>query len=154
MVVREMLRDYYLRDIENLNILFFDSKAREKNKFFKRMYDKKIISDEGIEKALAKPIEERLKFDLNLMFFHSYHADHIGNPEVLAYALQNNFLPPELIGKIPFDHGDTVETYIKEYGQGNLPSNLRERLLNPEPKPVYNHAWDLDPEDCDHCVSC
>ena len=84
---------------------------------------------------------------------YTLYADHVGCPEFLAYALEQGVFSRRQIRKIPFDHGDTPESYIKQYGREDLIESLKQNLLNPKPIPK-SKSQSTYQGDFDSCPSC
>lgn len=91
----------------------------------------KIISRMDVFALLGKKICRmgRSCFDQHL---RGEYPDHTFWPEAFAYSLQNGEFSEEEVGKIRFDHEQTVETFIKQCGDPELIEKCYRRLL---PKP-------------------
>lgn len=63
------------------------------------------------------------------------YADHIWDDQYLAWGLEKNIFSPEQLQLIRFDHGDTSESYVKQYGNPTLLENIMddavEKLIYP-----------------------
>ncbi|MCH8329523.1 MAG: hypothetical protein IIB81_03975 [Nanoarchaeota archaeon] len=94
----------------------------------------RLKTTEEINSIIKKAVIMQARQDYQIMTskrIYTIYADHVMSPECLAYALGKREFSESEIEKIPFDHGDTPETFQKKYGEENLISNLRKSLLNP-----------------------
>ena len=141
-----MLRDNFSeavsKDLNNLDIFSFEGYASKNSEVLNFLYKKNIIDDSLIEEALKNPVIKCIKGEIKR---NLHPADHFFKPEYLAYTLENDLLSKEEIKQICFDHGDTTQSFIRQYGRKNLLSDLREELLNPKPLLKLDDSWDPHP---------
>lgn len=141
MSLTDKLKEATIADLEHITILALANYARKNERIIDFLYDNAIIDDSSIERALEKAVIAQARGDYEIMTRegrpHTVHADHVisGRPDFLAYALQKGAFSDKEIVKIPFDHGDTAETFQRTYGKVNLLSTLREELLHPKKLP-------------------
>ncbi|MBT4375762.1 hypothetical protein HOD29_00085 [archaeon] len=149
MALNDKLKTATIEDLRQIDILMIDSYARRNQETLDFFYNQGIIDDSSIEGALEVAVFNQARQDYNMMTAkgRSYpiYADHVGRPDCLAYALDNGKFSRKEIKKIPFDHGDTAETYPQRYGKENLLSVIREELLNPKPLPKFEGDYDPHP---------
>jgi hypothetical protein len=126
-----------------------DIYARRNQETLNFLYNQGIIDDSSIEGALEEAVFRQARQDYESMTMkgrpYTIWADHIGRPEYLAYAFERGKFSRKEIKKIPFDHGDTAETFSQHYGKKNLLSILREEILNPKPLPKFEGDYDPHP---------
>ena len=126
------MKNSILKDIQNFNarllFLSIDIYASKNREILDFLYSQGILTDEELEDALTNVIisASRVYYDL----LEKYSPDHLPLPEILVYGIENNAFTKEEISRIKFDHGDTVEDFFKEYGNNNILSNLKKRLLS------------------------
>ena len=150
MSLKDALKTAVIEDLKKVRILTLDSYARQNQETLAFLYEHGIIDDSSIEKALEEAIFRQARQDYEIMTrkgkpYIIWAADHVGSPECFAYALERGEFSRREIKRIPFDHGDTVETFPQDYGKENLLSSLREELLNPKPFPKFREGYDLHP---------
>lgn len=72
--------------------------------------------------------------------------DHVVSPEALAYALRSGRIPPKDARRIKFDHGESLESFMKR-SEGLLQKVMEE--LQQEPKAAQavwpEHMGDTEP---------
>ncbi len=135
MALKEILEQTALKELENLNLYILPSYSRVNSSIISFLHEKRIIDDDSIEKALESAVISRAKKDYDVVVSKKIYPDHFGKPEYLAYAISHEIFSRRQLQKIPFDHGETPETFCQHYGRENLLENLREELLNPESLP-------------------
>ena len=100
------------------------------------LYEKGIIDDDTIdeahEKAVIAKAQEYHKMLTSNKGRYTIYADHVVNPELLAYALEKGVFSRKQVKRIPFDHGENPEIYVQEYRREDLFDALRENLLHPK----------------------
>lgn len=114
-----------------LSLLFMLFNNSEKEVLQKAL-DSDVINEDNIECAIKDSVilEARNAYDLmTYEYGYTIYADHILRPDALSYAIENNEFKKEELSKIPFDHGDTYETYTNNYGKKNLLKDLKKELL-------------------------
>ena len=135
MSLNHALKTATIEDLKKVRILTLDSYARQNQDILTALYNEGIIDDSSIEGALEDAVFKQAREDYETMTrkgrTYKILADHVGRPECLAYALERSKFSREEIKQIPFDHGETAETFPQHYGRENLLSILREELLNP-----------------------
>ncbi len=149
MLLNDKLKKAVVEDLKEVNITILDWYSRKHGETLNFLYNKEIIDDKLIENALQEAVIKQARKDYNNMMARKgreyvLHADHIGSPECLAYALGTTEFSQKEINKIHFDHGDTAESFPKECGRENLLSVLREELLNPKPLPEFSGEGHYD----------
>jgi len=147
MALEEALKKATIEDLKDIRISFLNVYARQNQEALKFLYDKGIIDDESIEKALEVAVvtEARRDYEHVTREGSRIKPDHLGRPECLAYALEKGIFTKNAIENIPFDHGETAETFPEEYNTKNLLSNLRDELLNPKDSPKFDGYIDPHP---------
>jgi hypothetical protein len=137
MALNDKLRTETIQDLNQIDLYEIDTYAKKNKNNLSFLYNQGIIDDLSIESALEVAVLNQAIQDYNIMTNEdrkvSIYADHIDRPDCFAYALQKDIFSNTEIKRIPFDHGQTVETYTQRYGKENLLSTLREELLNPKP---------------------
>ncbi|MFT4312302.1 MAG: hypothetical protein ACMXYF_03665 [Candidatus Woesearchaeota archaeon] len=107
--------------------LLFSKPIRQRN--LRRFLDEGIISESGMETALAKSAGLQARLDLRHVLAHQIRPDHLSYPEFLAYGIENGILPSRDINRIRFDHGDTASSFAKYYSKPNLPRHMLNYIL-------------------------
>jgi hypothetical protein len=142
MALKELIRQTILEDIKKISILSLDDYANENYEILNFAYSKGIIDDDSIERSLEEPVLERARMDYELLIKNKppdpkMWADSLPLPEFLAYGIEKKYFSNKELKKIPFDHGETPETFSKVYGVEDLLSVLRKRLLKPSTNKPY-----------------
>ncbi|HBB26973.1 TPA: hypothetical protein DCZ36_00565 [Candidatus Gracilibacteria bacterium] len=92
-----------------------------------------VITREEIYDVLYEKFKERVR-GAYVSVTRGY-VDHVWNNEYLAWGLERKIFSHEELEKIPFNQGETIETYICEYQDPNLLESVMndamEKLLNP-----------------------
>ncbi|MCX8146889.1 MAG: hypothetical protein N3D84_00265 [Candidatus Woesearchaeota archaeon] len=149
MSLNEALKKAIIEDLKKVNLLMLNYYAHQNHKILIFLYEHRIIDDSSIECALEEAVFRQAREDYETMTKegrpYTIWADHLHMPECLAYALGRGEFSREEIKKIPFDHGQNAETFFQRYGKKNLPSILREELLNPRPLPKFEGDYDPHP---------
>lgn len=83
-----------------------------------------------------------LKHGDNIMY-----PDHTFAPEAFAYALAHNVFSTKEESRIKFDHGDTKETFIAQYGMNMQCLHLVDSWLKP-PNETTTSSSDSSCEGC------
>ena len=134
MSLNDKLKIATIEDLKQIDIIMINYYAKIHQDTLNFLYNKKIIDNTSIENALEIAVFNQARKDYNIMTKkrknYPIFADHIGSPECFAYALKKNKFSKREIIKIPFDHGDTIKTYIQRHSKENLLSIIREKLLN------------------------
>ena len=98
--------------------------------FFATAPENGIVSREEIRKIFFKKLVERAWFAYYSAI--QTYADHIYVEEYLAWGLERKMFSKDEISKIRFDHGDTPESYVRDYGRKNLLDTLVDRFIHPQ----------------------
>ena len=138
MSVKDDVRRVLLSSFNTHNMLMFGRFARENSPLFSAAFDS--AEDEGIlEGTITEGIHHASHFmytsltqrrNLQGGVLRGY-ADHVVRPEYLAYSLSKGTMTPAQINTLPFDHGQTAETFVERYGVEDLPLRLVELLFDP-----------------------
>jgi hypothetical protein len=149
MSLNDALKTATIEDLKKVSILMLDSYARQNQEVLTFLYEHKIIDDSSIEGALEEAVFKQARQDYETMTRkgrpYTIWADHVGRPECLAYALDKSKFSRKEIKQIPFEHGETADTFPQHYGRKNLLSILREELLNPKPLTTFEGNYDPHP---------
>lgn len=134
MILEYKLKVIAVKELMNLNLNTIGFCSDKDKKILSFLYNEKIIDDASFEKALENAVFNQAMEDYKTMINRKnsgniLYADHLGRPECLVYALNKNKFSKKQIKEIPFDHGDTVESFSKTYNKNNLLSLLKEELL-------------------------
>ncbi len=136
MLLNDALKAAAIEELRKLDLSLLGIYAERHQKVLDFLYTEGIIDDNSIEHALEEAIFRQARQDFITMTAkvrpYATYADHVGRPECLAYVLERGKFSGREIKKIPFDHGDTAETFTRQYRRENLPSVLREELLHPK----------------------
>jgi len=92
------------------------------------------ITNFHLNYSIQESILNQAREDYNIMLDKSrpyqIYPDHLFMPECLAYAIGRKIVfTKDELEKIPFDHGQTYETFPKLYEEEKLVDNIREELL-------------------------
>lgn len=140
MSLNDKLREAVVEDLSNLRLFFFDNYVQRHAGTFSALREQGVINEQDVQEALKVVVlrEARAAYDLMTKKDAPYttYADHVGRPECLAYALKQGEFSRAEIAKIPFDHGQTAQTFPERYGKPNLLCDLATELLYP--CTVYN----------------
>lgn len=110
-----------------------------------------VITDEEIRGLVRKKLEKYARSAHVVATVRA--ADHIYGEEYLAWGLQEGIFSPDEISDIRFDHGDTPESYVRDYGQGDLLSKFVDRLKHPYSElPLPTNWISAAGDDC--CCDC
>lgn len=151
MELGEIIKQAVLKGLENLDLNKPFSLSKRDHGALSFLYENGFIDDSSIEHALEVAVLRRAQNDYNhIVYGKSYPPDHAVRPECLAYAIQKGVVLTEAqVRKIPFDHGDSVETFCQTYGKENLLAKLRHELLNPKPlHTILDSDFDEHPACC------
>jgi len=136
------LKNSVIEELKGIRIYDLDRYARQYGEIISFLKEKEIVDNDSIEGSLEIAIIKQARSDFDLMTRKGRHfelyPDHVGKPECLAYALEQEEFTQKEISKIPFDHGETAETFPKKYGKPNLPQVLRNELENPKEPLKYD----------------
>ncbi|MFB0965636.1 MAG: hypothetical protein QMC36_08390 [Patescibacteria group bacterium] len=136
----EVFKDHVLRMAEQAELNSRGPSFREKAAdgteydfypvFFATAPENAIVSREEIRKIFSKKIVERAWF----AYYGAIqtYADHIYVEEYLAWGLENGMFSKEEVSKIRFDHGDTPESYVRDYGRKDLLDAMVDRFIHPQ----------------------
>ncbi|MFT4312900.1 MAG: hypothetical protein ACMXYA_00665 [Candidatus Woesearchaeota archaeon] len=131
MSLTEAIQKATLDEIRNTDILELLAFAEKNHKTLRVQYDAHIIDDFLIEEALTESILKRARKDYQNAVENRCKIDHAVRPECFVYGLDKKIFSLDEIRVIPFDHGETIETFSQLYRRDNLPALLREELLHP-----------------------
>lgn len=135
--IDEATKGVLIQELKKIEICDINSYALENHDVLERCYNGGIMNDHFIENCLVYGVSKQAREDYGIMMdyrgFATTYADSIASPECLVYALEKGEFSRKEIQKIPFDHGQNVETFSQRYGKENLLSELREKLLHPKP---------------------
>ncbi len=149
MSLNNVLRTATMEDLKKVTLFMLNNYARRNHETLTFFYDNGIIDDSSIEEVLEESVFRQARQYYKAITRkgrpYTIWADHIGKPEYLAYALKKNKFSKKEIKQIPFDHGESAETFPQYYGRENLLSILREELLNPKPLPKFEGYYDPHP---------
>lgn len=157
MDLKSAVRDAALGEIKRMRLsigLYTSARNVDIHNLLAYLHKHQIIDDASIEGALEEVVFAEARNDYNFLTRrnnvapYKIWADHVGRPECLAYALQKGQFTDREIRKIPFDHGETAQTFTATYGRQNLLATLREELLNPKPLPDFGGDYDPHPACC------
>ena len=124
-----------LRGIE----LYLRFSTKDEANILKEFCDEGMIDYDFIEQDLKYAVYRRAGKDYGAMLKLDEKPAHFGHPKFLAYVMEQGEFTEEQINKIPSEGfvadegGYTREIFLQEYREENLLSELRERLLHPEP---------------------
>lgn len=133
MTLQDKLKEETIRNLKKIRLsglgFYNDISIR-----LKSLCNQNEIDDFSVENALEVAVLNQARLDYEFMtnenrIYNSY-PDHIGRPECFVYALLKNEFTAEEIDKIPFDHGDTIYTYVQQYYKEDLISSIREEILH------------------------
>lgn len=149
MSLKESLKTTVIEELKQVSINGLNFYARTNADVLTALYSIGVIDDSSIEGALEEAVFRQAQIDYYFLTGRKSHtwADHVGRPECLAYALTHGKFSPKQISRIPFNSGDSAETFLGRYGKENLLVHLREELLNPPPLPesLFEKYTDLHP---------
>ncbi len=147
MSLNDSLRKVVIEELKNVDFHLFDAYARENQITLTVLHQNRIIDDASIERVLEEKVfrQARIDYEGTIRKERSAHIDNAGRPEYFAYALKKDKFSKEEIEQIPFDHGETAETFAQKYEIKNLLSVLREKFLDPKPLPKCEDYWDPHP---------
>lgn len=121
-----------MRDNKELDLLRF-------------LYQGGVIDNTSIDAALEEAVFAQARKDYRWVSGgHRRYADHVSSPECFAYALRKGVFSSDEVSKIPFDHGDTAETYPQDYGSDKLFDGLRDALFA-VPHVLYRRPPGMNP---------
>ena len=110
-----------------------------------------VVTDEEIRSLIRKKLEKYARSAYAVATVRA--ADHIYDEQYLAWGLREGIFSPDEISKIRFDHGDTPESYARDYGQGDLLSEFVERMKHPYSELPLLTSWvSTAVDDC--CCDC
>ncbi|MEI7718661.1 MAG: hypothetical protein WCI72_02245 [archaeon] len=150
MALTDKIRDVVLQDLSQIDVSELNKYAWENREIVKVLYDARIIDDSAIENALRSAVLKQARQDFNDLASQTSelfpYADSLpnSNRESLAYALAFGVFSDKEIDQIPFDHGDSPESFMSAYLPRDLLPSLRKEYLNPKPE-TYLHT---------HCECC
>lgn len=133
MSLQDKLKEETFRDLKKIRLsgigFYEDISIR-----LKSLYNQNKIDDSSVENALEVAVLNQARLDYEFMtnenrIYNSY-PDKLGRTDCFVYALLKNEFSAEEIEKIPFDHGDTLYTYVQEYYKEDLISSIREEILH------------------------
>lgn len=100
-------------------------------KSFPAIYEAGYITDKEIKNEIEDGVIAKYKIDLNELFkekrFRKY-ADDLINVDCFAYGLKKSKATE--FHTIPFGHGMTLNSFLKQYYNQNLISNIQEKLFD------------------------
>lgn len=110
--------------------------GRKNERILNWLYNEGVIDDSLIEDALKKSVLNQARWDYeNLITKGMFWPDHVPRPECLAYALKKANSPEKKLNKFVLTTREIIDSFIEKYNKENLPSILKEELLNPKPIP-------------------
>jgi len=133
MTLEKLLKNAVKEYIKNINLLYSIYFPKSKDlEVIKYLYKLNFIDNNTIEEALEKFVLKRAKKDYEVIVKQNskIYADHLPFPEYLAYGIKKGIFCENDIKKIPFDHEDTLESFIKEYYKENLIKEMRKKFLS------------------------
>jgi hypothetical protein len=157
------VKETLLNELQDLDISYLGDNHNNHNNHTKINSDiisflisKGIVKETEIDSALEQAVVTDAR--------RSYHAivrglgfykddpditDIISNPSSLAYAIDKGFFSKEEIEKIPFNKGDTVESWKNRYLKKDYIAKLREKLISPPLEKKYSSIEDYKPHSDD-----
>jgi hypothetical protein len=159
-ILEDAVKETVLEKIQDLDISYLGDNHNNHNNHTKINSDiisflisKGIVKETEIDFALEQAVITDAR--------RSYHAivrglgfykddpditDIISNPSSFAYAIDKGFFSKEEIEKIPFNKGDTAESWKNRYLKKDYIPKLREKLISPPLEKKYS----LDDSDRPH----
>ena len=140
-----------IEELEELDLPWIEIYGRQNHKELTLLYENKILDDEYLEKTLEEKVFKQARNDYELITGERpfpTSIDNVGNIEGFVYALEKGKFSEEEIKKIPLAHKENLETFVSRYRKKNLISDLKEKLLNPEPVSP-EEDYDFCCHDCD-----
>ncbi|MGV8086851.1 MAG: hypothetical protein ACP5N1_04430 [Candidatus Woesearchaeota archaeon] len=141
-----------LSALDYISLSFYGRKCHKTLQILK---NNEIINDKMIYSALEKIIKnqamidyETIKCDKDQKYTTVLYADHVAKPEILAYAIKNNIFSKRELSNIPFDHNDTIESFVKKYDEPDLLKELYNKLMNPKSIVTNTKHFDEHPSCC------
>lgn len=144
----DILEEKTLEQIGNLDSISLKNYAEVNHIVLNVLYKNGILQDDKLKLALEKIVINTAKMDYNILIKNGNYADHAYSPECFAYAIQKKIFSDKELKKIKFDHGETLESFPKEYSDKNLIGNLKRQLLSP--RPISKSKSHCD----EHCTCC
>jgi hypothetical protein len=94
------------------------------------------LNYDALNASLEKVVINQAESDFERMIEESktklsVRPDHV-HTSSFAYALEHDVFTKRQLRRIPFDYGETPETYIETYGKPELITTLRNILLHPK----------------------
>lgn len=133
------VKDLVLNELEKTSI-FSITYAMEKNerKLLIFLYHNKIITSSDLNSSLEKAVINEAKDNYRFLtgkqnLIHKEYPDHLAYPECLAYAIEKKIFSDLELKKIKFDHGETPDSFVKDYRSKDLIPWLRKKLLTAQP---------------------
>ncbi len=111
--------------------------------------EENILEHEDIEEIFHKRLLQAGRQCFMQHLKAGIPPDHVGSPNALAYALDNDEFTSKEEEQIQFDHGETKEEFIQLYGKNTLEKILQ--FLQTEQKPSISS--NSDESECDGCCS-
>ncbi len=124
-----------LEEIKGLDMSYLWHYARKNHEILNLLYENGVIKENNnLDLAFGSMAINTAKKDFSLIIRlgrYSNYADHVYFPECLAYAIQKGAFSRRELKKLKFDHGQNLNSFVKEYYNPNLFNELKEKLLNP-----------------------
>lgn len=131
MNLESCIKELILHEIsENLSFISFDIEARRNLKSLKYAYSNGIVSNDDLDSSLEEGITRTAKWLYNRMRRQKITPDHLYPVEIFAYGIEKVFSETEK-KRIRFDHGETPDSFVKDYGNPYIVRDYRKRLLDP-----------------------
>jgi hypothetical protein len=144
MDLTDKLRLSALVDLSQVELSNLSRYARKNKPAITALYEHKILDDSMIDNALRAAVLSQAQTDYDYMTSGKVsreltYPDHLveNSRKSFAYALSIGLFSDKELKRIPFDHGDTPESFVRSYLPKDLFSELRQEYLNPKPEPIY-----------------
>jgi hypothetical protein len=130
------LKNATLQEIRGLDLVLMSGGHNPSSKnIIKFLYAEGIIDNSSMEEALKVAVFNQARRDYRLILAKKdepfkIYPDYAGRPDCFAFGISHHLFSEGELREVPFDHGETPETYCQEYGKENLLTELREELLN------------------------
>lgn len=141
MPLNKKFKELAMKEMDNLTIdgFGFESFFSVNGPAFKFLYDQEAIDDSELEEGLEKAVIRAARRSYDHMVkvkAYTVYPDNCMSPRCLAYGLEKGEFKGFEIDNINFDHGQNMVTFSQTYGEKNLISNLKNKLINHEKSPI------------------
>jgi len=141
MVLKSALRYAATEAIKHMDIdrLYAGSIPREDKVQFRFLNKTGVLDDKLVEDALEDAIFRAARNDFVYLIREGSmqkYADHVGTPQILAYAIEKGIFKPKELQMIPIDHGYTPAGFCARYHNPKLLTELRLKLINTKPSQI------------------